>query len=357
MKISEHVYFYPAKARGKMYGSNSVVINGNEQILIDPGPAKEEFVKRLETLMKKDGISFEDIDEIWITHAHPDHIAAVGKLVKKFHCRVRCHPASVALFESPSPVEYYCAQMARELNKTNLKVVSQIFETFPWFPRKLKIKKIVIPLAVNRIKIFNFLLHLVLLVPSLIVLFSEKLLKRSYGEMFSVRVHMSFADGKIIKNGQVDIQTIFCPGHAHDEVAFYIPKEEILITGDLVKAQKRRGSQELLPFIPVLNSQDSDFGEALSSVKKLNNLNVKTLVPAHRRQLSGKALIRKCLSKMIGDMEKIKSQVIELKEKKADNPEIIKYIITTLSENYPHCSQQEQITYSYLLLKHLGHVV
>lgn len=357
MKISENVYFYQTKIKGRVYGSNTVVIKGNEQIIIDPGIGKDSHISKLEASMKKDGLSLNDTDEIWLTHSHPDHAAAAGDLVKKLNCRVRCHPSSVAIFESPSPMEYYCAQIAREMNKVNISILSQIFRIFPWFPKKIKIRKIVIPLAVNKIRFLTPFLHLFLWLPSIATVLIEKLLKSlwGYGDMLSVKIHMAFSDGQEVKNGPITIKTIFCPGHAPDEVHFYIPKEEILITGDLIKVQKNAKSKEYLPFIPVLNSQNSDFGDVLSSLEKIKKLSIKVLIPGHRRYVSGKKMIKNLLCQMLKDMKEMKSSVVGLKRKGQSDAKAAKYIIETLSEKYPHCSQQEKIAYSYLLLNHLGY--
>ncbi|MBI2625990.1 MAG: MBL fold metallo-hydrolase, partial [Candidatus Nealsonbacteria bacterium] len=161
----------------------------------------------------------------------------------------------------------------------------------------------------------------------------------------------TFRDGENIKNGGIDIEIIFFPRHTPDEVAFYVIQEKILITGDLIKVPKDKKSYGQTPFIPVFNSPYSSFEDAMSSLKKISDLDVETLMPGHRQQITGEKLIKSCLVQMEEEMVKKKRLVANLKNRGMADAEILKYVIRDISKSYPNCSQTDQMFYAYLLLK------
>ncbi len=80
MQLTEKLYWYPWQGRAN--NCNSYLYKGEQLILFDPGHINNEFNENcLETLkaqVAEDGFSLNDLDLILCTHAHPDHIEAVG---------------------------------------------------------------------------------------------------------------------------------------------------------------------------------------------------------------------------------------------------------------------------------------
>jgi hydroxyacylglutathione hydrolase len=59
---------------------NTYLIDGDKRILIDPG--HRHLFTRVEMELREVGLSPEDIDLLIVTHAHPDHMEAVGVFAK-----------------------------------------------------------------------------------------------------------------------------------------------------------------------------------------------------------------------------------------------------------------------------------
>lgn len=56
------------------------LINDEKKVLVDCGHKSEESYGLLEKNLKSQGLSIEDIDEIWLTHGHPDHFGQAARL-------------------------------------------------------------------------------------------------------------------------------------------------------------------------------------------------------------------------------------------------------------------------------------
>ncbi|MFV0504619.1 MAG: MBL fold metallo-hydrolase [Lachnospirales bacterium] len=62
-------------------GNATFISSGNTNILIDAGTAG----KKIENLLSDINISAEDLDAIFVTHEHMDHISGVGVLSRKYN--------------------------------------------------------------------------------------------------------------------------------------------------------------------------------------------------------------------------------------------------------------------------------
>jgi ribonuclease/clavin/mitogillin len=64
-------------------GTNSYLIgSGSHRILLDPGEGTEKYLPVLEKALDRAGC--EGIQEIVVTHAHPDHIGGVASVLRRF---------------------------------------------------------------------------------------------------------------------------------------------------------------------------------------------------------------------------------------------------------------------------------
>ncbi|SFM64833.1 MBL fold metallo-hydrolase [Thermodesulforhabdus norvegica] len=75
MKLTDEFFVYPWESMTEN-NCNSYVIGKKEKILIDPG--HYHLLPRLEQKMKEDGISFDDISLVLVTHPHPDHMEGIA---------------------------------------------------------------------------------------------------------------------------------------------------------------------------------------------------------------------------------------------------------------------------------------
>lgn len=64
-------------------GTNSYLIgSGSRRILLDPGQGEERYLAVLEDALERSGC--DGIQEIVVTHAHPDHIGGVASVLRRF---------------------------------------------------------------------------------------------------------------------------------------------------------------------------------------------------------------------------------------------------------------------------------
>jgi hydroxyacylglutathione hydrolase len=80
MKLADDIFAYPWM---NMYENNcnSYYIGGKAKMLIDPGLT--QFFPDLLKRMSKDGIEPGDIENVFLTHSHPDHLEAVETFLDK----------------------------------------------------------------------------------------------------------------------------------------------------------------------------------------------------------------------------------------------------------------------------------
>jgi len=112
MQISEHVYFYLSKG----VSSNSSLVLGKKQILVD----SRTNLKRSSFLfqqIRNDGLDPEKIDEIWLTHAHPDHVACAWKIQKKLKCKIISSQKAKEILAFPSPLYTFIRKEQKEIDK------------------------------------------------------------------------------------------------------------------------------------------------------------------------------------------------------------------------------------------------
>ncbi len=77
------------------FGENCYILadpDTGEAVLIDPGEEADVFVRRLATEKLR-------LKEIWLTHAHVDHVAGVGAIVEAFDVPIRLHPGDRPLYD------------------------------------------------------------------------------------------------------------------------------------------------------------------------------------------------------------------------------------------------------------------
>ncbi len=72
-KMPEGVYSIPIPTPFPVGDVNVYLIKDEKVVLVDTGPKTDEAVRSLKEGLKKRGTEISDIDEIWLTHGHPDH--------------------------------------------------------------------------------------------------------------------------------------------------------------------------------------------------------------------------------------------------------------------------------------------
>jgi glyoxylase-like metal-dependent hydrolase (beta-lactamase superfamily II) len=78
-------------------------------------------------------------------------------------------------------------------------------------------------------------------------------------------------DGDAVRGDGVTLIPVHTPGHASDHLCYYLVEEQALFTGDVVLG----GSTTVIP------PDDGDLGDYLASLRRLQELDVRRIYPAH----------------------------------------------------------------------------
>lgn len=261
MQITPGIYFF----NNKIVHSNAKLIKGEKIILIDPGTTSGHNVDCLISELKK--INVTRIDEIWLTHVHPDHSQAVPFLKKKFNAKLRTHPIAKPILESPHPAAVFIEQQ--------LDAAKPVLDF----------------LLPGEYKKHKFLLHLM----RMIIRFYINFITINWRK---TEVDYTFSDGEILYGWQV----LYLTGHTPEEVGFYSKDTNILLSGDVIARKRRRKT-------PVLNTITSDIDKAISTLKIMQLLNPKLIIPGHCGVISEPG---KLISQFLTQSETLKSRSLSV---------------------------------------------
>jgi glyoxylase-like metal-dependent hydrolase (beta-lactamase superfamily II) len=78
-------------------------------------------------------------------------------------------------------------------------------------------------------------------------------------------------DGQIVRGDGITLVPIYTPGHASDHLCYYLEEERALFTGDVILG----GSTTVIP------AEDGDLSDYMSSLRRLQTLDVRRIYPAH----------------------------------------------------------------------------
>ena len=97
-------------------GNSTLISYKNTNILVDCGISR----KRIEEALSKFSLSFNDIDCIFITHEHSDHISALPTILKDYDIKI------VSQRDTLSAILNYCEEKGVKPNTDNFKIISPV---------------------------------------------------------------------------------------------------------------------------------------------------------------------------------------------------------------------------------------
>ncbi|GAB7011213.1 MBL fold metallo-hydrolase [Halorubrum trueperi] len=172
---------------------NCYVIHNDGLTLVDPGPATEEAYDTVKRGLERLNADIEDVQQILITHPHPDHFGAVSRLKQESGAKTAIHMGAVDI------VENFLSHYHRE-------------------------QDFFLPFLVRRG------------VPDEIAESITKLPESFVHLAPSTQIDESLSPGAEIHAGGIDLQCIDCPGHSQGSLSFYAADESIVFTGDHILA-------------------------------------------------------------------------------------------------------------------------
>jgi len=256
IKINDKIYF----SLRIVPSSNTTLIKGEANIIIDPGYNPLKKTGAIIPLLKEAGIRIKNIDEIWFTHNHPDHTGLAYYLLQEKQMKIVCNPLAKKFLEWEPPL--------RGLMETE-KIDDSILQRL--YPTQIKKRKRLASLVRNMVKFYGRPLSI---------------------DSHAVQVDDCFTCGE----NRYGINVVFLPGHTPDEVGFSLGST--LITGDLIATFSFKRPA-------VLNVASSDIDDAISSLKKIMKISPELILPGHGNY-------KKIDAKLINEIYR---QTVELRER------------------------------------------
>lgn len=214
---------YGILSRGA-YLNYFVIANGETVTVIDIALGRGD-VDRLERELKEKSWSLEQVKHILITHAHPDHIGGLAELQKRTNAHTYVHRLDAPVVRGEQP---------------------QVFanpDTVGYFARMM------IMMMSNRTSIAP------------------------------ARVDTELKDGDVLNDILPDLQVIHLPGHSYGHSGYFIPKDNLLVGGDVMMN---------LPWglsFPI-RMPSPDWDAVKESIRKVADMNLKTLCLGHGKIVS-----------------------------------------------------------------------
>lgn len=242
MKFAEDLYWYqkdqPFTAiLGRGFTCDVFLINqGDELWLIDTGTPVMGRAKRIIQQIQHDGLDPSKIKKVFLTHAHGDHMNAVGFFDKYCHPTFYVHEADKPYFENG----------LRCLLDAQIAIATKYH---------LDAKKI-------------------LMVPlGLIELASNY----SLGKMPQLNTETIIYDHQIIKGSRYDLEVIHTPGHMPGHCCFWVKALKTMFLGDSVDPDYDHK--------PCINLATSDFDAFVTWAPKLKKYKAEYFCGAHTKKI------------------------------------------------------------------------
>jgi glyoxylase-like metal-dependent hydrolase (beta-lactamase superfamily II) len=232
LKYRHDLEHNPRVMRSLPYVMPYLVKRGDDVLLVDCGWNTDEAYRALGEELREAGTNLDDVQEVLITHGHPDHAGMAGRLQEQ-------HGISVLIHE-------------RELHEGgSIEGTGRLprAEIIAWLQR-----------------------HGVAAADSEQMLESELPMRRFVADL---RADRRLQGGEELQVGELLFEVIWTPGHTPGHVCLYEKNHKILMTGDHV-----------LPAItPNVSLDRTESGDPLAtyveSLAKIENLDVEEMLPAH----------------------------------------------------------------------------
>jgi glyoxylase-like metal-dependent hydrolase (beta-lactamase superfamily II) len=261
MKVSDILFSYPDPRRLWPRGNGCAVhvLKGPDKtILIDTGVPNGRFPERLAKAMTKDGRSLQEINEIWITHPHLDHVNGIPFVQEICGAGVYVHPDGVDYLHEPDHM------------------IRPIFDA-----------------AGEDAK---FLLNIS---PKLLL----SIMKFACGPSPIVEPAGTFWNGEVRDIG-FPVEVKFAPGHMPESVAFFVPSEGILFTGDAFDISRKAR--------PTLNTPVSDWVDLHATLEWMLSKNPEILANGHHQVVIGQDQCREVLETSLAFLDKERRAVLDV---------------------------------------------
>jgi glyoxylase-like metal-dependent hydrolase (beta-lactamase superfamily II) len=220
---------------------NAYLIRGHKgYLLVDAGFNDDISYSTLHNYLVKRNLSFSDITQIVVTHAHPDHFGMAGRIKKLSGATLAMHH-----LESELVIPRY-VHMEDLLEKTSrmLEDNGVPYEELQQLrDASLKIVPLVVP----------------------------------------IQPDITLRDSDTIETGEFTFRVIWTPGHSSGHVCLYEPEKRILLSGDHILPK-------ITPNVSVHpQSIENPLGRYLESLREIRRLDIMHTLPGHHEPFGAPA--------------------------------------------------------------------
>ena len=208
-----------------------VVMGGDRYLIIDTGFNREECQSAMNTSLQKLGVNLDKTD-IFLTHLHADHIGLVGTLATD-NSRVY-------------------------INETEVRQIKAQRDNWADYWQKLLDVYVANGFPAEGAQVS---------------------MKSHPAHKYGLKREVAFSavkDGDTVEVGDFHFQCVATPGHSPGHTCLYEPNKKILVAGDHILF-------DITPNITYWLEMDDPLNEYLTSLEKVNTLDVEIVLPGHRR--------------------------------------------------------------------------
>lgn len=230
-QLTPHVYVIPSRFG---YVNMYLIINSEQLTLIDTGLAGDADL--IENVLQEAGYTWEHVQHILITHAHPDHIGALAAVQQRTNAHTYVHRLDAPVTRGEDAQVLANPDSLSGLDKFMYSMVSNAPQTQP------------------------------------------------------ARVDTGLQDGDTLDAIINGLQVVRLAGHSYGQVGYYLPDEGILIAGDVVMN---------LPFgiTKPFRFVSPDWDAVHESIQRVIDLNPQILALGHGAPIQGN--VATCLQKFV----------------------------------------------------------
>ncbi len=229
----------PIDAVGGPAHINSYLIRGDKgYLLVDSGWNTDASFGTMHNSLVKNGLGFEDISQILVTHVHPDHYGMAGRIKKLSGATIAMHPIEKDFIE-PRYVH-----MEELLHQT------------------------------DRMLVDNGVPH-----DEMVKLRDATVGLEQY--IIPTPPDITLRDGATVTTGEFTFRVIWTPGHSSGHLCLYEPEKKILLSGDHILPR-------ITPNISVHpQSIENPLGRYIKSLQEMRQLDAELILPGHDQPFTG----------------------------------------------------------------------
>lgn len=214
---------------------NVYVLSGDPVTLVDTGPILGDIPGALYAALDEVGQPVGTLDQIVITHHHPDHMGLASRLKSASGARVVCHELGGGIISDlhaqGGRLRDYLIGLAPFMGLDPERARSSLFKPSEWD-----------------------------------------------AAAEPVTPDETVTDGDVIRAGSRDLRVVHTPGHTIDHICLYDPGERLMFTGDML-LQSITPNPDIYP--PWLSDKSSGLPDYIGSLHRIRKIDTSIALPGH----------------------------------------------------------------------------